>query len=121
MYHYSLIALDCGLGKTLTTLVFIIASTRERANHNALYPEIAQEFRATLVVCLAGAIEVWHQDIEKFFPKRPLKIYQFYGTPKTVPNNRLRNLIRTVGELNSFLSDLDPLDPQVSLLYLSEE
>jgi SNF2 family DNA or RNA helicase len=117
MYHFSLIALDCGLGKTLTTLVFIISSTKERLKTNALYPEDAKEFRATLVVCPAGAIDVWYQDIEKFFPSKPVKIYQFYGTPKTVPGSRLSNLITTVDELNSLLDGLDPTDPQVSLSY----
>ena len=75
MYHFSLIALDYGLGKTLSTLVFIISSTRERLRLNNLYPDDTKEFKATLVVCPAGAIEVWHQDIEKFFPKKPIKIY----------------------------------------------
>ena len=117
IYHFALVALDCGLGKTLTTLVFIISSTRERARHNALHPDKTKKFKATLVLCPADTIEVWHQNIEKFFPKKPLKIYQFYGTPKTVPASRLSNLISTINELNIFLKDLDPLNPQVSLSY----
>ena len=114
MYHFSLIALDYGLGKTLSTLVFIISSTRERLRLNNLYPDDTKEFKATLVVCPAGAIEVWHQDIEKFFPKKPMKIYQFYGTPKTVPSSRLSNLIGTVDKLNTLLQGLDPTSPQVN-------
>jgi SNF2 family DNA or RNA helicase len=116
MYHFSLLALDCGLGKTLSTLVFIISSTRERFSMNALYPDDAKRFRATLVICPAGAIDVWHQDIEKFFPNKPVKIYQFYGTTKTVPSNRLSNLITTVDELNTLLKELDPTDPQVGFI-----
>lgn len=117
MYHFSLIALDCGLGKTLSTLVFIISSTRARVRTNASYPAHTKEFRTTLVACPAGAIDVWHQDIEKFFPTKPVKIYQFYGTPKTVPSSRLSNLITTIDELNTLLNGLDPTDPQVSLPY----
>lgn len=118
MYRWGIIALDCGLGKTLSTLVHIITSTQHKFNYNALNPDDKKIFRATLVVCPAGAIEIWHADIEKFFPKGPLKIYQFFGTPKTVPNHRLSNLIQGgVDELNTFLNDLDPSDPQVGFSY----
>jgi SNF2 family DNA or RNA helicase len=89
VYNFSLVALDYGLGKTLCSLVYLILSTRQKINFNTLYPDKKKAFRASIVCCSPAAIEVWYQDVQKFFPKGPIKIYQFYGTPKTVSNSRL--------------------------------
>ena len=75
VYRWGIIALDYGLEKTLNTLMHIIMSIQHKFNYNALNPDDKKIFCATLIVCLAGAIEIWHTDIKKFFPKGPLKIY----------------------------------------------
>ena len=118
LHAWSILALDCGLGKTITTLALILKANHAKIEHNALYPDDQKTYRASMVICPAGAIEIWYEDLKKFFPKGPLKIYQFYGTPKTIAPARLSSLIgTTTEELGAFLDGLDPADPQVGLLY----
>ena len=83
LYAWSILALDCGLGKTITALALILKANYAKIEYNALYPDDQKTYCASEVICPAGAIEIWYEDLKKFFPKGPLKIYQFYGSPKT--------------------------------------
>jgi hypothetical protein len=114
--HATIIALACGIGKTLTTLLMIKITNERQRQAELDNPRDIQAYRATLVVCPGASVEVWLADIEKFFPGL-FTIHQFYGTEVSVTNpSRLKCLVLppTIGEFNRRCEALDPRDPQVS-------
>lgn len=74
-----------------------------------------QRYQASLILCPGNSIEVWQQDIQKFYPKK-IKVFQFFGTESSVTNpDRLKTLLpNNVEALNKKLQELDPFDPEVS-------
>lgn len=112
-YHASLLALDCGLGKTLTTLLFISQMNEEKRRYNLKYPEKARPYRASLVVVPGPTVEIWQQDAARFYPNG-LTIKQYYGTASNVSASRVSSLIENT-KLNDFLDSLDPSDYKVGL------
>lgn len=109
----SLIALDCGLGKTLAALLFIHCSNEERRQYNLTHPQARQPYRATLVVVPGPSIEVWQKEIERFFPYN-IVVRQYYGSAKLVSANRVSSIIEE-NDLATFLDGLDPMHYRVSL------
>jgi hypothetical protein len=114
--HGSVVAVGCGLGKTLITLLQTLVTARKIARALEEDPNCGLTQAATLVLCPGPSIEVWQADVEKFFPGI-FTIHQFYGTVYSVKNAaRRKTLINppTYANLNSILGDLDPTAKQVS-------
>jgi SNF2 family DNA or RNA helicase len=107
--HGSLIAKECGTGKTVSTLTLIAAAAQKTKLYNMANPSNPKPFRATLIVVPANSIEVWMADITKFFKNR-LHVYQYYGSPSFVSADRQKVLIcgQPESELNPLLKKLDP-------------
>lgn len=112
-YHASLLAYDCGLGKTLTTLLFIHQSARHKAKARA-ENATNEIFRATLLIVPAPSIDVWHADKDKFFGEE-LTLRQFYGNDRNISINQASTLITgDANDLQEYLNGLDPSNPKVS-------
>jgi SNF2 family DNA or RNA helicase len=112
--HASMLALGCGLGKTVTALLSILIINDRQMKAAAEHPEEKQTYQASLVICPGQSVEIWQLDIEKFFPKR-IKVRQFYRTLATTTNNRRQKTLIDGGVdvLNKTLQALDPDDPEV--------
>jgi SNF2 family DNA or RNA helicase len=72
-----LLALDCGLGKTISTLIHItkqaeIIETQFQAGK-------AIDCRATLILCSNSIVDVWYKEWRTFF-RNMLYFRQFYGS-----------------------------------------
>jgi len=109
-----MLALGCGLGKTVTALLSILIINDRQIKAAAENPDAEQKYQASLIICPGQSVEVWQLDIEKFFPKR-IKVRQFYRTLATVTNNRRQKTLIDGGveTLNKMLQALDPDDPEV--------
>ncbi|KAH8803319.1 hypothetical protein F5884DRAFT_888529 [Xylogone sp. PMI_703] len=111
-YRTSIIALDCGLGKILSSLLFVKSSNEALQREMMSIPAQDRQYRATLVVVPAQSIEVWFTDKERFYPDS-MPTYQFYGNSKKVTSRKSNYLIDGDGiELDKFLKELDPTDPK---------
>ena len=118
IHQWSVLALDCGLGKTLSFLLFVVRSTQDKIKFNALYPEDAEPYRATLVGMPASAIKVWLDDYRKFFNSYIMTVKVFYASPSRVGAADRHMVIEpTTEDLNGYLETLDPADPKVRQLY----
>lgn len=112
----TLMALACGLGKTLIALMVVKCSNEEQRRDAAKNtdPDFQQEYAATLVLCPPQSVEVWQKDIEKFFPG-VFKVWQFYGSEFSITDQKRRDTLvpPSIDALNDILLALDPHDHKV--------
>ncbi len=111
----SIVALGCGLGKTLTSLLFLQATAREQERLHRELEDEDFEYRPTLLIVPGGAIHVWHEDIEKFYPNEFI-VHQYYGSDVTTTNLRRKKTLLPRGHssLNTLLEGMPRDDPKVS-------
>jgi acetyl-CoA carboxylase beta subunit len=113
--HASLLCIACGLGKTCCSICLIKTQAEHKISYNERHPLQAKPYRASFIQCPASSIDVWMKDFDKFFPD-VFKVLLFYGSELTITDRRRRRYLVTppsMEELNSRLSALDPMDPQV--------
>ncbi|RDL30724.1 uncharacterized protein BP5553_10069 [Venustampulla echinocandica] len=107
----SILASDCGTGKTVTALGLVVAAAgaKETSNKGLDNPT---PYRPTLIITPTQSIDVWYADMQKFYPDC-LSMYQFYDTSHTVDSSRATFLIDpSAEELTAFLDKLDLADPK---------
>jgi len=113
---FSLLALSCGLGKTLTCLYHILREVRYQQELEAKDPSLPKRpYAASLVLCPGTSVEVWMRDAEKFFPNI-LVMKQWFGSESNIHNAvRAGQLIPpSCRALQEFLDGLDATKPEVS-------
>lgn len=101
----------CGLGKTLTVPSLILFSARK----TQLDGGRDIEHWPKIVVAPAGVIDVWIQEIDRYFGDQ-LTVLIFHGSPGTA--NRLRkrhSLIKDIDHLHERVGQLDPKDVRTAL------
>jgi SNF2 family DNA or RNA helicase len=79
-----LVADDCGVGKTVSTLTAIkVAADRDKARAHA---GEAITFRPTLILAPSIVVDVWFAECQPFFPD--LTMYRYFETKTRVANPR---------------------------------
>jgi hypothetical protein len=72
-----ILALDCGLGKTITSLIHV-AKRAEYVDSQAQLGHL-QDCRPTLILCPGSIVDVWYKEWRTFF-QGVLYFKQFYGS-----------------------------------------
>lgn len=113
----SILAFDCGAGKTLSLLGLVVTRVLElRTEYHEkklFFNEDVGLFAPTLVVCPAASITVWEDEVNKCFPG-VITVYKFYSTrTDSFKSSGSNTLPHTAEGLDEFLHELDPRDEKV--------
>lgn len=95
----------CGLGKTLTALSLILFSARKAQIEGGE----GIQHRPNLVVAPSGVIDVWIQEIDRYFGVQ-LTLLIFYGSPATTDHFRHKD--RVAKDIDSLHERIERLDPK---------
>lgn len=116
--HGSIIAVACGLGKTLTTLMTIFYQALQTKEWNRTHPPDQQmEYDPSLILTPSPSIEVWLADIEKLMPST-FTVHTFFGHRNKKDGSKKTHQIvspSNVRRLNEIGESCKPTEFQVSL------
>lgn len=82
-----IVADDCGVGKTVTTLTAILAAARRLESTAAA----ATTFQPTLILAPSIVVDVWFAECQQFFPD--LTMFRYFETRHKVSNLTLRERV----------------------------